>query len=225
MATAGAYRTEIAPPNPQSGDNSQKIILSLFDYTGHWCDPYVEAGYDVVQIDIRRGQCIFEHVLPHAVEWHLHGIKIHGLLAAVPCTEFASSGARWWASKVGMPSLYQGKCLEFDDRLEEARAMVYMVLEVVELLQPEWWVIENPRGRIRKEVPAIGQARHVFQPWWYGDPYTKETFLYGNFNANLERNEVEPTMGSMAHRTSSTNKAKRSATPRGFARAFFNANP
>lgn len=206
--------------------NRDKIIVSLFDYTGQWSQPYREAGYTVLQMDIKHGQCIFEDVLPWAVECMVdHGTKIHGLLAACPCTEFANSGARWWDSKVGKPSIYQGKDVEFEDVLEEAVFMVLCTLEVKELLTPDWWVIENPRGRIRKMVPEIGEARLVFQPWWYGDPYTKETFLYGDFNANLERNEVEPVHGSMAHRTSSSNKAKRSATPMGFAHAFYAANP
>ena len=208
-----------------TNSNAGKIILSIFDYTGQWCEPYRQAGYEVIQLDIQHGQCIFDNIVPGAIDLHHQGCKIHGLLAAVPCTEFANSGARWWASKVGMPAHYPGTNVAFEDRLEEATFMVLATLFIVELLQPEWWVIENPRGRVRKLVPEIGSPGLVFQPWWYGDPYTKETFLYGHFNVELERNEVEPVNGSMAHRTSSSNKKKRSATPQGFARAFFAANP
>jgi hypothetical protein len=67
-----------------------------------------------------------------------------------------------------------------------------------------------------------------FQPWWYGDPYTKKTGLWGNFNKNLIRNEVEPTEGSKMWLNyggkSERTKELRSETPVGFARAFFLAN-
>lgn len=66
-----------------------------------------------------------------------------------------------------------------------------------------------------------------FNPCDYGDPYTKKTGLWGQFNTNLAKNPVEPTdnwimrLGGSSERT----KALRSATPPGFARAFFEANP
>ena len=32
-----------------------KRILSLYDYSGNWSLPYREAGYEVVQVDLKRG--------------------------------------------------------------------------------------------------------------------------------------------------------------------------
>jgi hypothetical protein len=55
-------------------------ILSLCDYSGAWSQPYVDAGYDVVRVDIKRGQDIrlFE-ALP---------FPVRGVLAAPPCNAF-----------------------------------------------------------------------------------------------------------------------------------------
>lgn len=204
--------------------NKDKIILSLFDATGNWSEPYRRAGYTVIQQDIQHGADIFADTLPDANIWRAEGIRAHGILAAVPCTDFAASGARWWASKQGATINYEGP-VSFQDRLEYFSAMVLAVLVIIEWLQPRWWAIENPVGRIQKIVPEIGPCRLWFQPCDYGDPYTKKTGLWGQFNPNLPRNPVQPTQGSKMHRMSSAWKAKRSETPRGFAQAFFQANP
>jgi len=67
-----------------------------------------------------------------------------------------------------------------------------------------------------------------FDPCDFGDPYTKKTALYGNFNTHLKRTPVKPVEGSKMHRLyggkSEKTKAARSITPEGFARAFFEAN-
>lgn len=200
-----------------------RIILSLFDYTGHWSEPYRKAGYTVWQRDIKLGADIFEDV-QQALYDSVDGLRVHGIMAAVPCTDFANSGARWWKEKEKAP-IPQHHLLEFDSRLEYFVGMVLCTLAIVEWLEPKWWVIENPRGRIRSLVPEIGPAKLVFQPWMYGDPYTKETFLYGNFNAKLPQTPVLPLDGSMIHRMGSQQQDERSITPKGFARAFFLANP
>ncbi len=68
-------------------------ILSLFDHSGIWSQPYRDAGYNVHQIHLQNGddvRLLTYKDLPHPV---------HGILAAPPCTHFAGSGARWWAGK------------------------------------------------------------------------------------------------------------------------------
>lgn len=65
-----------------------KTILSLCDYSGVWCAPYREAGYNVVQIDLKHGQDVRLLEFPG---------EVHGILCAPVCTMFARSGA--WARK------------------------------------------------------------------------------------------------------------------------------
>lgn len=201
-----------------------KVIISLFDDTGNWSAPYREAGYRVIQVDLAHGVDILTDALPHVMAEASEGKRAWGVLAAPPCTHFASSGAWKWKEKENMIAP-DGLPFECDNLIEHAVSLVLTTLFIVELAQPEWWVLEQPVGRIRKLVPEVGKPRLTFQPWWYGDPYTKKTLLYGNFNPNLKKTPVLPLYGSMAHQTSSSNKRKRSATPMGFARAFFHANP
>jgi hypothetical protein len=184
-----------------------KAVLSLCDFTGNWSRPYEQAGYEVVRVDLQRGEDV--RFLKHL------GRPIYGILAAPPCDHFALCGARWWEGK-GERAVLEGL------------AIVDACLRAVAIYRPEWWVLENPVGRLRH---YLGPAAMTFQPCDYGDPWNKRTCLWGHFTppvplvSAVARNPVAPTLGSRMHRMSSAWKAQRSETPEGFARAFFEANP
>jgi len=202
-----------------------KTILSIFDASGNWSAPYRRAGYRVIQRDIQLGQDIFEDTIPEVIRMMVDGEKVHGILAAVPCTDFAGSGARWWAGKDGKPAEYQGKHVAFNDTVDMSVGMALAALAFVEFLRPKWWVIENPVGRLEKLVPEVGPCKMYFNPCDFGDPYTKKTGLWGHFNPPRSTQPVLPLYGSMMHRMGSHQKKQRSITPPGFAQAFFQANP
>lgn len=66
-------------------------ILSLCDYTGNWSQPYADAGYDVVRIDLQHGGDV------RLLEMDTK--PVHGILAAPPAhvlrhPERAGSAAR-----------------------------------------------------------------------------------------------------------------------------------
>ena len=90
--------------------------------------------------------------------------------------------------------------------------------------QPKFWAIENPVGTLHR---WLGKPVMYFQPYEYGDPYTKKTCLWGNFKIP-KKNPVEPTEGSKMWKKyggkSDRTKTLRSITPPGFAKAFFEAN-
>jgi hypothetical protein len=162
-------------------------------------------------------------------------VTIWGVLAAAPCTDFASSGARWFAAK------------DADGRTAASVSIVRDCLRVVEVCRPTWWVLENPVGRIQSCVPELGAPLLRFDPCDYAghaaDPasnaYTKRTALYGSFSPDLQHSRVEPvmyektkadgtvtrgswmwaTLGGKSERT----KELRSNTPDGFATAFAEA--
>lgn len=187
--------------------NRHKTILSLCDFTGAWSQPYADAGYTVRRVDIKRGEDV--RLLPFVG-------KVHGILAAPPCTHLASSGARWWAGKG-------------EAALLEALAVADACLRYVTLCRPVWWALENPIGRLAR---FYGPPAFAFDPADFGDPYTKRTCLWGVFTPPLpvfvgESRAVAATEGSKMHRLppSAERAALRSVTPPGFARAFFEVNP
>ena len=96
--------------------------------------------------------------------------NVHGILAAPPCTQFSVSGARWWATKP--PEL-----------LVEAKEVVRACLRIIEAAQPSWWALENPVGRLKREVPELGEYAYTWQPYEYGDPWVKRTCIWGQHTA------------------------------------------
>lgn len=200
-----------------------KTLLSLFDYTGNWAEPYAEAGWNVILWDIKHTTDLcstFSDINDACADYFYEHIfdnyeTIDGILAAVPCTDFAASGARWWKAK------------DASGQTAASIELVYQTLRIIDLCMPDFWVIENPVGRIHKLVPELGKPWY-FQPYHFGHPYTKKTGLWGEFNPPAYTNIVEPTEGSLMWRKyggkSEKTKTMRSTTPEGFARAFFEAN-
>lgn len=193
----------------------EPVIVSLFDYSGSWSAPYKAAGYCVYQLDLKRGDDL-RVVRPAAID-----CRVHGILMAPPCTDFASSGAQYWPAK------------DADGRTAASVALVRAALLWVRYHRPVWWCLENPVGRLNRCVPELAAFGPAYvQPYWFGDAYTKKTGLWGNFNRELQRSPVEPVrscaQGSWVQRlggASERTKELRSITPPGLARAFFRANP
>jgi hypothetical protein len=191
--------------------NSGKTVLSLFDATGQWSQPWVDAGYQVITLDIKNGQDLNDLTSIEHLDELTGGGLVDVVLAAIPCTDFAASGARWWSDK------------DRDGVTEGSIELAQRALAVIEYLQPDVWAAENPVGRIQK-LTRLPAPQLMFQPNDYGNPYTKKTLLYGKFDPNLPTNRVEPTEGSKIHRLSSSAQDERSITPEGFAYAFFMQN-
>jgi hypothetical protein len=194
------------------------IILSLFDYTGNWSRPYKENGYEVIQVDIKSGTDI--------LTWDYKSIekeRVYGVLAAVPCTDFALSGAKWFKAK------------DADGRTDFSNRLVKKTMEIIEYFDPVFWAVENPMSRIHKLNPELGNPHQKFHPYEFAqyDPnpkdsqYQKSTWLWGTFNLMIPK-ELPPVdgqklftgLGGKSERT----KELRSTTPLGFAYAFYETN-
>jgi hypothetical protein len=185
-------------------------ILSLFDFSGRWSKPYKDAGYEVIQVDVKHGIDVL------SLEYDdLPNDNVVGVLAAPPCTDFASSGAQYWRTK------------DQDGRTQASLDLIDKTLEIISWFPDlSFWALENPVGRLSTLRPDLGKPWY-FQPHWYGDAYTKKTGLWGTFNNELIRNDVEPDLNSWIMKLggkSERTKELRSMTPEGFARAFFHAN-
>lgn len=201
-----------------------KTLLSLFDYTGNWSQPYEEdyENWQVIQLDLKLGIDIEEI----NTDWLYENIfmaceTVDAILAAPPCTDFSVSGAQYWKQK------------DISGETAKSINLVYQILRIVDVCQPDFFAIENPIGRIAKLIPELGKPFY-FQPCDYGDPYTKKTALYGKFTPPMplfigKDLSVKPIkandswlmkLGGKSEKT----KELRSQTPLGFAYAFYEAN-
>lgn len=202
-----------------------KTILSLCDYSGVWPRPYAEAGYRVILVDPKhpghtnRGGMLLVNSTVQELKLDILELDVHGILAAPPCTDFTRSGAQYWPAK------------DADGRTANSLDIVKTCLWLVRFMRPVWWAMENPVGRLPRLIPELGRPWY-FQPFWFGDAYSKKTGLWGSFNRDLPRRCVKPIrytkQGSWTQKyggSSERTKEARSMTPPGFANAFFQANP
>ena len=191
--------------------HSHKVILDLCGGTGAWSRPYAESGYDVRVVTLPDQD----------VRLYKHLGRVHGILAATPCTHFSRVGAQFWKEK-GSAALLEG--------LAVADACCRIIL----MTNPVWWAIENPIGRLSN---YLGPPHFKFDPYEFGDPWTKRTWLWGRFVppvpiiSEQARKGLPRAMAANAPgwkgdvATALSRSALRSKTPNGFARAFFEANP
>lgn len=132
---------------------SAKIILDLCGGSGSWSLPYKRAGYDVRLITLPDYD-VLNYCPPH---------NVHGILAAPPCTEFSILNCRAEAR---------------ERKPDEGLKIVNACLRIIEECRPSWWALENPVGHLRE---YLGKPRLTFQPWEFGDPWTKRTDIWGAF--------------------------------------------
>lgn len=204
-----------------------KTILSLFDHSGRWSDPYKNNGYEVIKVDIKDGKdcLLFPSSMSDTPRFprdfnDIRNLDIYGILAAPPCTVFSGSGACRARS---------------DDQMRQGLSLVDCCFRIVWATKPKFWAIENPVGKL---VKFIGDYQFKFDPYefagWSDDPdedrYTKKTCLWGSFNVP-EKKPIDPIkvceqgswiqkLGGKSDRT----KELRSITPKGFSLAFYESN-
>lgn len=200
--------------------NSTKVVLDLCGGTGAWSRPYKEAGYDVRVVTLPE-QDVCTYRLPDE--------PIYGILAAPPCTMFSLARTRAKTPR------------NFEEGLRPVRACLDLIW-TARLRGPlAFWAMENPKAYLRQ---FLGKAPFEFDPWEFGDPYTKRTELWGYYNLPKKRfSEISQVMTdhqrylcsrgssgmtkiipSITDITGSNDKELRAVTPQGFANAFFKAN-
>lgn len=201
-----------------------KIILDLCGGSGSWSRAYSAAGYDVRNITMPEYD-VLDYEPPE---------NVYGILAAPPCTEF---------------SILNCKAEARQRKPQEGLKIVMACLRIIKKSKPVWWAMENPVGHLRE---YMGKSVMIFQPWEYGDPWTKRTELWGTFtppeklytdwddvpgklplytrkgrgkpNFAYLHKSAQALIPQLAWAKPKTNADFRAITPPGFARAFFEAN-
>lgn len=210
-----------------------KILISLFDHSGNASRPFEENGWEVVRIDLKSGKDIMDFDQGKWLSDYFHSdakytIPEIGIIAMVPCTDYALSGTRHFAAK------------DKDGRTAQSQLLVAKTKEIIDFFDNagvlKFWQIENPMSRIHTLNPWMGKPTQKFNPCDFAgyDPvpdnsrYNKTTWLWGNFKL-MDKKRLEPiykenpgwkNFGGKSERT----KELRSITPLGFAYAFYGAN-
>jgi len=143
-----------------------KYLLSLFDYTGSWSEPYYQdPHWQVIQWDIKIDEFMDIRKIDLAETALELFPDVDGILAAVPCTDFTNSGAQYWEAK------------DQKGVTKKSQELIYQVERLAELYNPTdpdyelengkfFWSIENPVGRLPKLHPELGEPFY-FNPYEY----------------------------------------------------------
>jgi len=160
---------------------SKKNFIELFSGSGIVTRTFERAGYNVFSVDIRKRKGICEpHLRKSILQLSSQDIpfeKCHILWASLPCDvwSYASHDFHW--DKWGYPKTI--KCLENIKLLKKC-------LELIDKLSPDYFFIENPRGRLRscpilldflKRNSGIEKSLTLSS---YGFPTTKPTNIFTN---------------------------------------------
>ena len=230
------------------------IVLSLYDFTGEALKPWAEAGYTCHAFDIQHDEAgwvdRFEgggSIRFHKADLHNHNTlnAIHSEFSDKPvvfgmafpvCTDMAVSGAAHFKRKAEANPSFQEEAVSYAvwcARLFNSLHVPFFVENPVSVLATKW----------RK-------PDHSFHPYEYGgyipddqiehprwpeyiaprDAYPKKTCLWTGNGFNMPYKVAVTVkegyatqhlkLGGKSQRT----KDIRSATPRGFARAVYEAN-
>ena len=163
-------------------------------------------------------------------------IRCSASLLPPPCTEFSILNCK-----------AENRNRDFPAGME----IVEACLRIINECKPEWWALENPRGHLRE---FLDNPQMTFQPWEYGDPWTKATDIWGEFRIPQKqytdwddvpnklpiyqrKGRSKPNFAFLHKsawknipqlawlgREPETDAELRAMTPPGFARAFFDAN-
>lgn len=133
-------------------------VLVACEYSARVRDAFTAAGHRAVSCDLQPSEGDPRHhyqgdvfdLLDGTVSWDL-------LVAFPPCTYLTMSNAWRWNAIAEQ----RGQALAFVRRL--------MAADVPRI------AIENPKGAISTHIRPPDQFVH---PWWFGDPYQKQTGLW-----------------------------------------------
>ena len=154
-------------------------VLDLYSGFGGWGQAFSDAGHEVVTVD-------FEPMFNPTIVGDINlmtASEVPGpwdaVLASPPCQKFSVTTIfRHW-NKPG--KIYVPKTEEATFALR----LVQSTLRLIEEVKPRFWIMENPRGLLRKLPVMVPYERRTVTYCQYGDTRMKPTDLWGRFPTSL----------------------------------------
>lgn len=147
-------------------------VLDLFTGLGGFSEAFRDRGHEVVTLDIEQEFKPLVCADIRKVEFPSlppldRGFDV--VLASPPCEMF--SLARAWH---GWPP----------EKVAEALGVVAATFKLIAQIRPRYWVVENPRGFLRK---YIGRPKETIFLCSYGLEFKKPTDLWGKYPGRLRK--------------------------------------
>jgi hypothetical protein len=174
------------------------IIYDFFAGTGSATKAFEDAGHTVIKVEL---DLYFE-----ANERDILSLTAEGLMskygrpdfiwASPPCTTFSVASCRlyWQATPQGAKPKHP--------KVFEALKLVQHTINLIQELNPaKGWLMENPRGMLRKQDVVKGLNRRTLTYCQYGDFRMKPTDIWGNVDNWISRPMCKP--GDKCHQQAS----------------------
>jgi site-specific DNA-cytosine methylase len=155
------------------------IIYDFFSGTGSSTQAFEDAGHTIIKVELDE---YFE-----AHERDILQLTAEGLIAkygqpdfiwaSPPCQKFsvASIGHYWTGGR--------GNCVPKRPEVFEAIALVGHTIKLMQDLNPtHGWIMENPRGMLRKQDVVKDLKRWTITYCQYGDTRMKPTDVWGTLD-------------------------------------------
>ena len=154
------------------------LIFDFFSGTGSSTKAFKDAGHTVISFELDDYFEATENVdVTKLTADYL--ISTYGrpdfVWASPPCTTFSVASIRhYWTYE-------NGKAIPKNDKTLAGLAVVAHTRKLIEELDPKLgWLMENPRGMLRKQDVVAGLPRTTITYCQYGDNRMKPTDLWGH---------------------------------------------
>jgi hypothetical protein len=155
-------------------------VLDLFAGLRGWSGPWAERGHEVLTLDFdpKFESDITMDILEFDPEKHLpEGWRPDVILASPPCEGFTvmNIGRNWTKPTDDPPNAPK------TDAARMALAIATKTRQIIDEMQPRFFVIENPVAKLRRLPPVQGLENVTVTYCKYGMTYRKPTDLWGGF--------------------------------------------
>ena len=166
-------------------------VLDLFSGLGGWAEPFRARGHEVITLDFEpKFHC---DITADILEWDPLSLPASWIgaddlviVASPPCEAFSvlQIGRSWTGPNDDPP--HQPKT----DQARLGVKIVERTREVIDILKPAFFVLENPRAKLRKLPVVADLPRDTVSFCRYGLDFMKPTDLFGHFPPSWESRGV-----------------------------------
>jgi len=173
-------------------------VLDLFCGLKGWSKAFEDRNHEVITLDIepRFNPTICKDILEVDVQevFSKYG-HFNVILASPPCECFSiASVYRHWDKK--------NKTAKDGKTIHNIK-LVLKTIELIQELRPDFWIIENPKGMLRK---IIGYPHYEITQCQYGREVMKPTDLWGRLPKEFNPLKCKPGMNCHERATRSSRK-------------------